>query len=68
MPTANDLGDASFAQKLAGYGIKHENPSDVLWNFEKFLVNRQGEVVSRFAPSVTPDHPELLKAIETQLG
>lgn len=67
-PKANDLGDASFAQKLAGYGIKQENPSDVLWNFEKFLVNRQGEVVGRFAPSVTPDHPELLKAIEAQLG
>jgi glutathione peroxidase len=68
VPKADDLGDDSFAKKLAGYGITHENPSDVMWNFEKFLVNRQGEVVARFAPSVTPDHPELVKAIEAQLG
>ncbi len=67
-PKANDLGDDSFAKKLAGYGITQEYPSDVMWNFEKFLVNRQGEVVARFAPSVTPDHPELVKAIEAQLG
>jgi glutathione peroxidase len=28
--------------------------NDITWNFEKFLVNRRGEVVARFAPSVTP--------------
>lgn len=68
VPQADDLGDDSFARKLAGYGIKHENARDVMWNFEKFLVNRQGEVVGRFAPSVTPDHAELVKTIEALLG
>ena len=37
-----------------------EDP-DVLWNFEKFLIARDGEVVGRFAPSVTPDDPELVR-------
>ncbi|MNR78887.1 Hydroperoxy fatty acid reductase gpx1 [compost metagenome] len=65
---ANDLGDDTFAKKLAGYGITHEQPSDVMWNFEKFLVDRQGKVVGRFAPSVTPDNPELVRAIESALA
>jgi glutathione peroxidase len=41
---------------------------DVAWNFEKFLVNRQGDVVARFPSSVAPDSPELISAIESALG
>ncbi len=66
-PQADDLGDGTFRQKLAGYGIKQEQPSDVLWNFEKFLVGRDGNVIGRFAPSVTPDNPGLVRAIESAL-
>jgi len=40
---------------------------DVRWNFEKFLVSPQGEVVARFAPQVEPEAPELVAAIEGQL-
>jgi glutathione peroxidase len=40
----------------------------VLWNFEKFLVNRQGEVVKRFAPTTTPDDAALTSAIEAELA
>ena len=40
---------------------------DVRWNFEKFLVSPQGEVVGRFAPQVDPEAPELVEAIEGQL-
>lgn len=40
---------------------------DVQWNFEKFLVNRRGEVVGRFASSVAPTDAELTKAIESAL-
>ena len=40
---------------------------DVRWNFEKFLVSPQGEVVGRFAPQVEPEAPELVTAIEGQL-
>ena len=41
---------------------------DVSWNFEKFLVNKQGEVVARFKSAVKPDAPELISAIERELG
>lgn len=40
---------------------------DVAWNFEKFLVNKQGEVVARFKSAVKPDAPELISAIEREL-
>ncbi len=40
---------------------------DVTWNFEKFLVSPQGEVVGRFRTKVEPDDPELVAAIETVL-
>lgn len=45
-----------------------EPSGDVAWNFEKFLVNKQGEVVARFKSSVKPDSPELIAAIETELA
>ena len=40
---------------------------DVTWNFEKFLVSPQGEVVGRFRSKVEPDDPELVAAIEAVL-
>lgn len=41
---------------------------DVAWNFEKFLINKQGEAVARYRSSVTPDAPELVSAIERELA
>ena len=43
-------------------------PGLVKWNFEKFLVSREGKVVARFAPTVEPDAPEVLAAIEQALA
>ncbi len=40
---------------------------DIAWNFEKFLISPEGEVVARFRPLVEPDAPELVSAIEAQL-
>ncbi len=40
---------------------------DVQWNFEKFLIGRDGAVAGRFRPTVTPDAAELVAAIEAQL-
>ncbi|MEY3806356.1 MAG: hypothetical protein RIR69_1168 [Actinomycetota bacterium] len=40
---------------------------DIRWNFEKFLVNRQGDVVARFHPKTAPDAPEVISAIEAAL-
>lgn len=41
---------------------------DVKWNFEKFLISRNGEIVARFASKVEPDSEEVVKAIETELA
>lgn len=48
-----------------GFGPKHD--SDVLWKFEKFLVDRQGAVVSRFAPDMPPDDRAIISTIEASL-
>jgi glutathione peroxidase len=42
-------------------------PGDVTWNFAKFLVNRQGEVVARFSPKTPPESPEVQEAIQKAL-
>jgi len=41
---------------------------DIRWNFEKFLVSRDGEVLARFSPLAEPESPEVVKAIESALG
>ena len=45
-----------------------DNDTDIMWNFEKFLVGRDGQVIGRFAPDLTPDDPIVVKAIEDALG
>jgi glutathione peroxidase len=39
----------------------------ITWNFTKFVVGRDGEVVARFEPRVTPDDAKVIEVIETQL-
>lgn len=41
---------------------------EIKWNFTKFLVSRDGEIVNRFEPKVNPEGPEMTKAIETELA
>lgn len=43
-------------------------PGTVKWNLEKFLVNRDGEIVGRFASAVDPASPELRQAIEAVIA
>ncbi len=56
------------ASKLAAKQPQGDGPQDIQWNFEKFLVNRAGKIVTRFSPDMTPEDPALVKAVETQLG
>lgn len=62
------IGEGPFRDRLKGYGIESVTTADVLWNFEKFLIDRRGKVVARFAPDVAADDPRLLAALETQLA
>ncbi|HKQ40343.1 MAG TPA: glutathione peroxidase [Verrucomicrobiae bacterium] len=43
-------------------------PGDVKWNFGKFLIGRDGKILKRFEPKVTPDSPEVTEAIEAALA
>ena len=60
--------DETMRQRLEGYGIKTGGPGEVLWNFEKFVVGRDGKVVARFAPDVAPDDAGLGEALDKALA
>ena len=66
-PEARTLPGTDFRAKLVGYGIDPGGPSEILWNFEKFLVDRKGNVVERFGPDVVPDAAIVVAAIEREL-
>src|ERR1700693_6005888 len=56
---------------LYQYLTKQTGPSiagDIKWNFTKFLVDRNGNVVQRFESAVTPDSKEVVSAVEKQLS
>jgi glutathione peroxidase len=58
----------AFREGLRGHGLTPTEEPEVLWNFEKFLVSRDGEVVGRFAPAIAPDDPLVVAAIEAELA
>ena len=41
---------------------------DISWNFEKFLIDDQGQTIARFSPRTAPNDPELVSAIEQSLS
>jgi glutathione peroxidase len=55
----------SLYRLLAGEGA--EFPGDITWNFEKFLVGKDGRVLARFSPRTPPDDPAVIQAIEKAL-
>jgi glutathione peroxidase len=67
-PKAISLSEVSWREKLKGFGIAPNPEPEILWNFEKFLVSRSGQVVARFAPDTEPDAPALVTAIEAELA
>ena len=66
-PRAISTGPVPFADDLRKYGISPNREPELLWNFEKFLVSRNGEVVARFSPDTKPSDPALVAAIEAEL-
>lgn len=61
-------GEGPWWKDLVDYGLTPNPKPEVLWNFEKFLVNKKGEVVARFAPDITADDPRLVDAINAELA
>lgn len=70
------IGDSrsGFRENLNNYLSEHHNGATtnpepgILWNFEKFLIDRQGNVIARFSPEITPDDPAIIAAIESALA
>lgn len=60
--------DVNGASRSALYQFLIGDGEDIQWNFEKFILSRQGDVLHRFAPSVGPNQQVLVEAIEGALG
>jgi glutathione peroxidase len=58
---------APLYQFLTDSGANPTTGGEIKWNFTKFLVARDGKVISRFEPAVKPDSPEVVGAIEKAL-
>lgn len=67
MPERTTSPDSGFEEKLKNYGINVVD-GQVMWNFEKFLVDGNGEVIGHFAPDMTPSDPILSGAIDKALA
>ncbi len=61
-------GDEQHPLYSALTGAESPVPGPVKWNFGKFLIGRDGKILARFDSKVTPDSPELTKAIEDALA
>ena len=60
--------DASPLYKyLTSQDVKPAGKGRIGWNFAKFLVDREGNVVARFKPNVEPTDADLIKAVEAEL-
>ena len=66
-PEKQGDGD-SFREMLKGHGMTPTADPEVLWNFEKFLIGKDGSVVERFVPGTAPDDAALVSAIEAELA
>lgn len=55
-------------KNLQGYGITPNPAPELLWNFEKFVISRDGQVAARFSPDTKPDDPALLAVLDAELA
>lgn len=67
-PDALSKPGQDFRKALEGYGIAPNPVPEILWNFEKFLIGRDGTVLERFSPDLPPNDPIVTAAIEKALA
>ncbi|MER5603120.1 glutathione peroxidase [Streptomyces sp. NPDC002265] len=53
---------------LVGFADAEGHTGDIRWNFEKFLIGRDGKVAARFSPQTEPEAAEIVAAVEAQLA
>ncbi|MBV4413406.1 glutathione peroxidase [Enterobacteriaceae bacterium YMB-R22] len=59
---------SDFYARMVSKGRAPQEKGDILWNFEKFLIGRDGRVVQRFSPDSAPDAPVLTQAVDAALA
>lgn len=67
-PTAQSSTGNAMRERLESHNIPLLPEPEVLWNFEKFLISKDGAVIGRFSPDTAPNDPALLDAIEGALA
>jgi glutathione peroxidase len=63
-PTPQFKPGSASEQRYQAAGAK----PDIVWNFEKFIVGRDGKIAARIAPDVPPEDPIVIQAIESELN
>jgi glutathione peroxidase len=61
-------GQADLYKYLTSKETDPKHAGDITWNFEKFLIGRDGQIANRFKPKTKPDAPEVVKSIEAELA
>lgn len=59
---------SEFLVRMSSKGRAPKQTGDILWNFEKFLIGRDGQVLQRFSPDTTPEDPALVAAVKQALA
>ncbi|MDQ0909859.1 glutathione peroxidase [Streptomyces canus] len=64
----NGEGRHPLYDRLVGFADAEGHTGDIRWNFEKFLIGRDGSVVARFSPQTEPESDEVVTAVEGALA
>jgi glutathione peroxidase len=64
----NGDGACELYKQLTSAETKPQGAGKISWNFEKFIISRDGKVAARFGPRTTPDDKELIATLEKELG
>lgn len=67
-PDATMKPGGTLLERLGSKGLLSGKPNDIKWNFEKFLINKKGDVVARFSPELDPQDPLITQEIEKVLA
>lgn len=66
-PEATVKPGGTLLDRLGSKGLLSGTTNDIKWNFEKFLINKKGQVVGRYSPELDPLDPLILEAIKKEL-
>jgi glutathione peroxidase len=67
-PEATVPQNSGFLERMSSKGRAPKEKGDILWNFEKFLIGRDGAVLQRFSPDMEPNDPAILAALKEALA